>query len=91
MQIACGVSSFCQEHPILGQPFFVLHPCRTNEFISAVLRGSQEQHRHTNYITLWLSTVGPVVGLNLPLSYAKVAPQQSTAVAERKILKTLHR
>ncbi|NXV57575.1 ATG10 enzyme, partial [Molothrus ater] len=72
-----------QEHPILGQPFFVLHPCRTNEFISAVLRGSQEHRRHINYITLWLSTVGPVVGLNLPLSYAKLAPEQSTAVAER--------
>lgn len=34
--------------------------------------------RHTNYIILWLSTVGPVVGLNLPLSYAKLAPEQST-------------
>ncbi|NXI86875.1 ATG10 enzyme, partial [Rhipidura dahli] len=67
-----------QEHPILGQPFFVLHPCRTSEFISAVLGGSEEQHRHTNYIILWLSTVGPVVGLNLPLSYAKLAPEQST-------------
>lgn len=33
--------------------------------------------RHTNYIILWLSTVGPVVGLNLPLSYAKLAPEQS--------------
>ncbi|NXG02176.1 ATG10 enzyme, partial [Sakesphorus luctuosus] len=67
-----------QEHPILGQPFFVLHPCRTNEFISAVLAGPQKHDRHTNYITLWLSTVGPVVGLNLPLSYAKVAPEQSS-------------
>ncbi|XP_031952286.1 ubiquitin-like-conjugating enzyme ATG10 isoform X1 [Corvus moneduloides] len=67
-----------QEHPILGQPFFVLHPCRTNEFISAVLGSSQKHHRHTNYIILWLSTVGPVVGLNLPLSYAKLAPEQST-------------
>lgn len=34
--------------------------------------------RHTNYIILWLSTVGPVVGLNLPLSYAKLAPEQDT-------------
>ncbi|KAM7023506.1 ubiquitin-like-conjugating enzyme ATG10 isoform 1-T1 [Acridotheres tristis] len=67
-----------QEHPILGQPFFVLHPCRTKEFISAVLSGSQDHHRHTNYIILWLSTVGPVVGLNLPLSYAKLALEQST-------------
>ncbi|NXQ55198.1 ATG10 enzyme, partial [Anthoscopus minutus] len=67
-----------QEHPILGQPFFVLHPCRTKEFISAVLGASQAHHRHTNYIILWLSTVGPVVGLNLPLSYAKLAPEEST-------------
>uniref|UniRef100_A0A8C5TU49 Ubiquitin-like-conjugating enzyme ATG10 n=1 Tax=Malurus cyaneus samueli TaxID=2593467 RepID=A0A8C5TU49_9PASS len=66
-----------QEHPILGQPFFVLHPCRTNEFISAVLRGCHKHRRHTNYIVLWLSTVGPVVGLNLPLSYAKVAPENT--------------
>ncbi|NXM67592.1 ATG10 enzyme, partial [Serilophus lunatus] len=69
-----------QEHPILGQPFFVLHPCRTNEFISAVLTGPRRHNRHTNYITLWLSSVGPVVGLNLPLSYAKVAPEQDSHV-----------
>ncbi|XP_053331208.1 ubiquitin-like-conjugating enzyme ATG10 isoform X2 [Spea bombifrons] len=52
-----------QEHPILGQPFFVLHPCRTNEFMSSIRNG--------NYVTSWLSTVGPVVGLTLPLSYGK--------------------
>ncbi|XP_044147525.1 ubiquitin-like-conjugating enzyme ATG10 isoform X2 [Bufo gargarizans] len=57
-----------QEHPILGQPFFVLHPCRTNDFMS-LLQGSTS--REGNYITTWLSTVGPVVGLTLPLSYGK--------------------
>eukprot|EP00079_Xenopus_tropicalis_P032506 XP_017946277.1 PREDICTED: ubiquitin-like-conjugating enzyme ATG10 isoform X2 [Xenopus tropicalis] len=57
-----------QEHPILGQPFFVLHPCRTNEFMST-LQGSSG--RDGNYIVSWLSTVGPVVGLYLPLSYGK--------------------
>ncbi|XP_069818971.1 ubiquitin-like-conjugating enzyme ATG10 [Dendropsophus ebraccatus] len=57
-----------QEHPILGQPFFVLHPCRTNEFMSCI-RGNTD--RDGNYITSWLSTVGPVVGLSLPLSYGK--------------------
>ncbi|XP_065513231.1 ubiquitin-like-conjugating enzyme ATG10 [Caloenas nicobarica] len=67
-----------QEHPLLGQPFFVLHPCRTNEFMSSILTRSWKQNRHTNYIILWLSTVGPVVGLNLPLSYAKLAPEQNT-------------
>ncbi|NWQ71615.1 ATG10 enzyme, partial [Neopipo cinnamomea] len=67
-----------QEHPILAQPFFVLHPCRTKEFISAVLTGPWKRNRHKNYIILWLSTVGPVVGLSLPLSYAKVAPEQNS-------------
>ncbi|XP_071586485.1 ubiquitin-like-conjugating enzyme ATG10 [Heliangelus exortis] len=67
-----------QEHPLLGQPFFVLHPCRTNEFMTSILTASQKHNRHTNYIILWLSTVGPVVGLNLPLSYAKLAHEQNT-------------
>ncbi|XP_063312833.1 ubiquitin-like-conjugating enzyme ATG10 isoform X2 [Pelobates fuscus] len=57
-----------QEHPILGQPFFVLHPCRTNEFMS-LIHGNTS--RNGNYITSWLSIVGPVVGLMLPLSYGK--------------------
>ncbi|XP_055481723.1 ubiquitin-like-conjugating enzyme ATG10 isoform X2 [Psammomys obesus] len=64
-----------QEHPILGQPFFVLHPCKTNEFMTAVLKNSQKINRNVNYITSWLSIVGPVVGLHLPLSYAEASSQ----------------
>ncbi|XP_027257562.1 ubiquitin-like-conjugating enzyme ATG10 isoform X4 [Cricetulus griseus] len=63
------------EHPILGQPFFVLHPCKTNEFMTAVLKNPQKINRNVNYITSWLSIMGPVVGLNLPLSYAKATSQ----------------
>ncbi|KAL4822774.1 hypothetical protein H8958_011903, partial [Nasalis larvatus] len=69
-----------QEHPILGQPFFVLHPCKTNEFMAPVLKNSRKINQNVNYITSWLSIVGPVVGLNLPLSYAK-----ATSQAERNI------
>lgn len=69
-----------QEHPILGQPFFVLHPCKTNEFMTAVLKNSQKINRNVNYITSWLSLVGPVVGLNLPLSYAKATSQSEWLV-----------
>ncbi|CAK7294640.1 Ubiquitin-like-conjugating enzyme ATG10 [Vulpes lagopus] len=64
-----------QEHPILGQPFFVLHPCKTNEFMTPVLKNSRKINRSVNYITSWLSVVGPVVGLHLPLSYARTASQ----------------
>lgn len=67
-----------QEHPLLGQPFFVLHPCRTAKFMTAVLPKAQQTKCPVNYITTWLSMVGPVVGLNLPLSYACSVPDCST-------------
>ncbi|XP_037537905.1 ubiquitin-like-conjugating enzyme ATG10 [Nematolebias whitei] len=34
-----------QEHPLLGQPFFVLHPCRTKDFMRPMLQAAQDQHR----------------------------------------------
>ncbi|XP_028829696.1 ubiquitin-like-conjugating enzyme ATG10 isoform X2 [Denticeps clupeoides] len=59
-----------QEHPLLGQPFFVLHPCRTEEFMRPALETAHAQRKKVNYIVTWLSVVGPVVGLDIPLSYA---------------------
>ncbi|MBN3297110.1 ATG10 enzyme, partial [Amia calva] len=64
-----------QEHPLLGQPFFVLHPCRTQEFMSPIVTAAKGENRSLNYIIAWLSIVGPVVGLSLPLSYASAASQ----------------
>ncbi|XP_054625348.1 ubiquitin-like-conjugating enzyme ATG10 isoform X2 [Dunckerocampus dactyliophorus] len=87
-----------QEHPLLGQPFFMLHPCRTEELMRPLLQLAKEQHRYDvchiyilytvvlfgcvcvcvcvcvhrpmNYILTWLSTVGPLVGLDVPLEYS---------------------
>lgn len=39
--------------------------------------------RNVNYITSWLSIMGPVVGLNLPLSYAKATSQDEWFVDKR--------
>ncbi|KAM9321977.1 ubiquitin-like-conjugating enzyme ATG10 isoform 1-T1 [Pholidichthys leucotaenia] len=58
-----------QEHPLLGQPFFMLHPCRTEEFMRPMLQAAQEKLRPVNYVLSWLSAVGPVVGLDVPLKY----------------------
>ncbi|XP_030623223.1 ubiquitin-like-conjugating enzyme ATG10 [Chanos chanos] len=58
-----------QEHPILGQPFFMLHPCHTEHFMRPVLEMARTNLRRVNYVVTWLSAVGPVVGLELPLSY----------------------
>ncbi|XP_043989333.1 ubiquitin-like-conjugating enzyme ATG10 isoform X3 [Gambusia affinis] len=32
-----------QEHPLLGQPFFFFHPCRTEEFMGPVLQAASDQ------------------------------------------------
>ena len=97
----------CKEHPMLGQPFFVLHPCKTEEFMRPVVQAAEAEHRYcvymwakglfmcvsmcasphidthvaciltwycrcrkVNYVVTWLSVVGPLVGLDLPLSYS---------------------
>ncbi|XP_062924621.1 ubiquitin-like-conjugating enzyme ATG10 isoform X1 [Mobula hypostoma] len=64
-----------QEHHLLGQPFFVLHPCRTSELMTPIMIDATQEQRNVNYITSWLSMMGPVVGLDLPLSYATAMSQ----------------
>ncbi|XP_030257563.1 ubiquitin-like-conjugating enzyme ATG10 isoform X2 [Sparus aurata] len=71
-----------QEHPLLGQPFFMLHPCRTEEFMRPVLLAAQEQHRPVNYVLSWLSVVGPVVGLDVTLRYSQLHPAASISSTE---------
>ncbi|MCJ8742385.1 hypothetical protein PDJAM_G00081450 [Pangasius djambal] len=67
-----------QEHPLLGQPFFMLHPCHTEEFMRPLFKMAHAKKRKVNYIATWLSVVGPVVGLDVPLSYhtALIAPDR---------------
>ncbi|XP_069483673.1 ubiquitin-like-conjugating enzyme ATG10 isoform X2 [Ambystoma mexicanum] len=67
-----------QEHPLLGQPFFVLHPCRTNEFMAPILAISGKEKRNINYITSWMSIVGPVVGIHLSMSYGLTISDHGT-------------
>nr|XP_022315748.1 ubiquitin-like-conjugating enzyme ATG10 isoform X1 [Crassostrea virginica] len=57
-----------QEHPVLGCPYFYLHPCHTAELMKNTPAVTDKRH----YIVAWLSAVGPVVGLNLPLEYGKL-------------------
>ncbi|XP_031556178.1 ubiquitin-like-conjugating enzyme ATG10 [Actinia tenebrosa] len=59
-----------QEHPILGKPFFQLHPCHTADMMKNIVNCVEKEGK-TNYLVTWLSSVGPVVGLHLSLEYAK--------------------
>jgi len=63
-----------KEHPVLGTPFFHIHPCETKLLMGVVQQyiasetfdGPSDNDRH-NYLVTWLSLVGPVVGIKLPL------------------------
>lgn len=53
------------EHPVLMKPFITLHPCKTSELMQLFANSK-------NVVVSWLSTVGPVVGLNISSHYAKL-------------------
>ena len=64
-------------HPLLFEPFYQLHPCHTSQWMKMMYSvkstendsTSQTQLSAENYIIIWLSFVGPYVGLSLDNKY----------------------
>jgi len=54
------------EHPILGIPFFYVHPCQTSKLMKELLSNNTTGF---NYILSWLSLIGPLVGLKIPFNW----------------------
>jgi ubiquitin-like-conjugating enzyme ATG10 len=54
-----------QEHPILQRPFFVLHPCHTEN----LLRQVRDQTAQKRFL-FWLSIFGQSIGLPVSVNYA---------------------
>ncbi|XP_050400883.1 ubiquitin-like-conjugating enzyme ATG10 [Patella vulgata] len=67
-QVCSIMDLIIHEHPILGRPFYQLHPCLTAMMMKNIQTIGDERK---NYLISWLSSVGPVVGLKLPLIYAQ--------------------
>ncbi|XP_059149447.1 ubiquitin-like-conjugating enzyme ATG10 isoform X2 [Physella acuta] len=57
-----------QEHPLLGRPYFQLHPCHTSDLMSQIMTNTKT-YNIKNYLATWLSTVGPLVGLSISPAY----------------------
>lgn len=57
---------------MLAIPYFFIHPCNTANLMSSLLHLPLNQKRveeeKINYIVSWLSVVGPIVHLLLPLT-----------------------
>ncbi|XP_049868097.1 ubiquitin-like-conjugating enzyme ATG10 [Pectinophora gossypiella] len=52
-----------QEHPIFLRPYFVMHPCQTEDLLATFRKDSK------NIIVTFLSLITPLIRLNLPLEY----------------------
>lgn len=52
------------EHPVLRKPYCYLHPCHSADLLPCPSGAD-------NVLISWLSAVGPVVGLEMRLEYAK--------------------
>ncbi|XP_059162878.1 ubiquitin-like-conjugating enzyme ATG10 [Physella acuta] len=57
-----------QEHPLLGRPYFQLHPCHTSDLMAQIMTNTKT-YNIKNYLATWLSTVGPLVGLSISPAY----------------------
>ena len=55
-----------QEHPLIGRPFFQLHPCHTHTMMEKLGKSMEKRY----YLIRWLSAVGPAVHLDVSLGFA---------------------
>jgi hypothetical protein len=68
-----------QEHPVTGVPCYHIHPCETKALMTSLTAdASTPSPSSSNYLMAWLSAVGPVVGLHLPLT-AWLSPASTNA------------
>lgn len=65
------------EHPLLFRPFYMVHPCRTKDFMEVHSKSNSE-----NYLICWLSTVGSYIGLRLDLMLGNLA--QMKAISDKQ-------
>lgn len=52
------------EHPVLFRPFYMIHPCRTKEFMQFI-----DTNSNKNYLIAWLSTVATLINLKLDYTF----------------------
>ena len=55
-----------QEHPVLGLPYYALHGCET----AALMATMGHTEADPGYVVGWLSLLGPLVGVSVPLALA---------------------
>ncbi|RUS31011.1 autophagocytosis associated protein [Jimgerdemannia flammicorona] len=74
-----------QDHPVLGIPYFYVHPCETSTLMTAVkaFKGDQQERLvgAEGYLRAWLSLVGGPVGCKVNVGYFLEKEVSSSAPA----------
>ncbi|KAL9255993.1 Ubiquitin-like-conjugating enzyme ATG10-like protein [Drosera capensis] len=72
-----------QEHPYLNRPWYTLHPCGTSEVMRLLFHdgslAANIEVEGEQYLVSWLSFVGQVVGLRIPIEMATLFHQSQCA------------
>jgi ubiquitin-like-conjugating enzyme ATG10 len=53
------------EHPVLGTPFWFLHPCGTAAFMAELFAAGAKRDR---YLATWLSWASQLIGASFPVN-----------------------
>jgi ubiquitin-like-conjugating enzyme ATG10 len=51
-----------QDHPILGTPYYFIHPCRTADLLQDIQKANKDIS-HEQLLQVWLGLVGGVVNI----------------------------
>jgi len=68
-----------QDHPLLGTPFFFFHPCNSANLLGDL---TSPDTSCSNRILAWLSVVGPILGLRVPIDYVKEMAKERLSTTE---------
>ncbi|XP_047319081.1 ubiquitin-like-conjugating enzyme ATG10 [Impatiens glandulifera] len=67
-----------EDHPQLNRPWYMLHPCATSEWMKLLLENDSSRDQNgaklEHYLVSWLSVVGQVFKLKLPIEMLKDSP-----------------
>lgn len=72
-----------EEHPYLHRPWYTLHPCGTSKWMNLLFLSDAsaaiDRVPVERYLVSWLSVVGQVVGLKVPLEMLKHSSQMANS------------
>jgi ubiquitin-like-conjugating enzyme ATG10 len=56
-----------QDHPILGTPFYFIHPCRTADLLKDI-QAENNRISAQELLQVWIGLAGGVIGIPTPVS-----------------------